>query len=153
MSTNPYQSPTGDLSSHWGEAQAGPTAAANRVSGPATALIVVSVISFVLVGLAIPFDFYLLVSGAARRLERAGIDPVARIVIRLAWDLVIFAASCYVWWGAVQMKRLLNYSHARNAAIVACIPCVGPCCLLGIPFGIWALNVLGRPEVYNSFES
>src|SRR4029453_6682758 len=119
-------------SSHWGNAQAERALAASKVAGPATALIVVSVISVVLLGLAIPFDFYLLVRGAAQRLERAGIDPVTRIVVRFVWDLVIFAASCYVWWGAVQMKRLMNYSHARNAAIVACIPCVGPCCLLGI---------------------
>ena len=27
---------------------------------------------------------------------------------------------------------------------IACIPCLGPCCLLGIPFGIWAFIVLTR---------
>jgi hypothetical protein len=153
MSINPYESPATPGINPLGDRQSERAFAANKVSAPAQALMIVSGISIVLVGLAIPFDLFLLVSGAAQRLERAGIDPSIRIAIRLVWDLVIFAASCYVCWGAVQMKGLVNYSHARNAAIVACVPCVGPCCLIGIPFGIWALNVLGRSDVQNSFQS
>ena len=36
------------------------------------------------------------------------------------------------------MRNLKNYGQARAAAVVAMIPLLGPCCLLGIPFGIWA---------------
>jgi hypothetical protein len=127
--------------------------AMNVVSGPATALIVVSIISIVLLALAIPFDLFLLVSGMARRLQRPGIDPVTRIAIRLLWDVIIMGASCYVCWGGLQMKRLANFSHARAAAIVACIPCVGPCCVLGLPCGVWALTVLGKPGIEGAFKS
>jgi len=127
--------------------------ATNLVAGPAKALRIVSVISIAMLVFAFPFDFDLLMSDQPQRPDKRGIDPTTQTTVRLIWDLVIFAASWYVWWGASQMKGLLNYSHSRNAAIVACIPCVGPCCLLGIPFGIWALNILGRPEVYNAFDS
>jgi hypothetical protein len=38
------------------------------------------------------------------------------------------------------------------AAIVALIPCFSPCCLIGLPIGIWALVVLSKPEVKSQFE-
>ena len=37
------------------------------------------------------------------------------------------------------------------AAIIAMIPCHG-CCILGLPFGIWALVVLSAPEVKAAFH-
>lgn len=40
----------------------------------------------------------------------------------------------------------------RPAAILAMIPCVSPCCLLGLPLGIWALIVLLKPEVKAAFQ-
>ncbi len=54
--------------------------------------------------------------------------------------------------GAVKMKNLQSYGLAMTASILAMIPCVSPCCLLGLPFGIWALVVLGRPEVKSAFH-
>jgi hypothetical protein len=75
------------------------------------------------------------------------------VVVRLVWGCAIFVASGYVFFGALQMKGLVHYTHAKTAAIVACIPCLGPCCLLGIPFGAWALVVLGKPVVQKSFET
>jgi hypothetical protein len=46
----------------------------------------------------------------------------------------------------VQMLRLRGYVWAAAAAIVAMVPW-SPAWLLGLPFGIWACIVLGRPEV------
>src|SRR5262245_4034944 len=126
--------------------------AEQAVSGPAISLIVVSIISIGLLVLAIPFDLFLLVTGAAEPLRRPPGHSV-RVAVRLAWDCVIFGASCYVLYGAYLMKQLSSLGHAKAAAIVACIPCVGPCCLLGIPFGAWALTVLGQEEVAKSFDS
>jgi hypothetical protein len=33
------------------------------------------------------------------------------------------------------------------------IPCISPCCLLGLPIGIWALVVLLKPEVKAAFTA
>jgi hypothetical protein len=52
--------------------------------------------------------------------------------------------------GAALMLRLRAYPWAATAAIVAMIPW-SPAWLLGLPFGIWACNVLGRPEVTGEF--
>jgi hypothetical protein len=150
MSTNPYESPA----SSFGSPGSNPyELATQRVSAPATALMIVAGICIALLVVTLPFDIFLLVSGHAERLDRRGIDPTTKVMIRLLWGCLLLAASSYVFWGALQMKRLTNYGHARFAATIACVPCVGPCCLLGIPFGAWALSVLGQPEVSQSFKS
>jgi hypothetical protein len=50
------------------------------------------------------------------------------------------------------MQKLSNHGLAMAAAIVAMIPCFSPCCLLGLPFGIWALVMLNKPEVRSQFS-
>jgi hypothetical protein len=49
------------------------------------------------------------------------------------------------------MQSLRSYGFAFAAAILAMIPCLTPCCVLGLPFGIWALVVLNKPEVKSQF--
>jgi hypothetical protein len=149
MSTNPYES----FSRQIEDQRSQRSDALRVVAGPAIGLMVVSGVCIGLLFLAIPFDVFLLASGAAQRLNRRAIDPTVSVAIRLAWGCILFAVSCYVFWGALQMKRLVNFSHAKSAAVIACVPCLGPCCLLGIPFGAWGLTVLGQPEVWKSFKN
>ena len=52
--------------------------------------------------------------------------------------------------GAVSMLRLRGYPWAGAAAILATIPW-SPSWLLGLPFGIWTIIVLGKPEVAEAF--
>lgn len=59
--------------------------------------------------------------------------------------------SALVFFGALQMKNLRNYGMALAAAIIACVPCVGSCCCIGIPVGIWAIIVLRKPHVRAAF--
>ena len=153
MSSNPYQPPQTDFSqrAEWGRSHQ--LAAQQRVSAPAIGLMVVSLLSIGSLVLSLGFDVFLLASGLAAEIETHGIDPTFRVVVRMCWGLAILAASSYSLWGAIQMKQLRNYQQARSAAIVAAIPCLGPCCLLGIPFGIWSLNVLSAPDVQSAFES
>jgi hypothetical protein len=51
----------------------------------------------------------------------------------------------------MKMQKLENHQLAFTASILAMIPCVSPCCFLGLPFGIWALVVLNKPEVKSQF--
>jgi hypothetical protein len=74
----------------------------------------------------------------------------------LFWPLLIAAgpligtlASVQIV-GAVMLRRLRFYPCAATAAILATIPwSLG--WLIGLPFGIWAIIVLGRPEVVEVF--
>jgi hypothetical protein len=65
--------------------------------------------------------------------------------------LATLVISAIVLFGALKMMRLQSFGWAMAAAILAVIPCLSPCCCLGIPFGIWALVVLSKPEVKAAF--
>ena len=78
-------------------------------------------------------------------------DQTTRVVMILVMFLIMG------WWllvllAAVQMKGLRSFGFAMTGAILAMIPC-NVCCLLGLPFGIWALVVLNRPDVKSAFVS
>jgi hypothetical protein len=62
------------------------------------------------------------------------------------------AMSVLVLIGALRMHALRSYSLALVASILAMVPCVTPCCVIGLPFGIWALVVLNKPEVRSQFS-
>ena len=61
------------------------------------------------------------------------------------------AISVLIWIGAGKMQELKSYEFAFVAAVLAMIPCLTPCCFLGLPFGIWALVVLLKREVKSQF--
>jgi len=61
--------------------------------------------------------------------------------------------SAFVFFGALKMKNLQSYGVAMAAAIVACLPCCGPCFgCFSIPLGIWSLIVLNQAHVKQSFR-
>ena len=53
--------------------------------------------------------------------------------------------------GALYMRRLSGYAMSMIAAIVSLVPIATGCLCTGIPFGIWALVVLVRPEIKAAF--
>ncbi|MFL5346069.1 MAG: hypothetical protein ACJ8AT_14870 [Hyalangium sp.] len=55
-------------------------------------------------------------------------------------------------FGGLKMKNLESYGLAMAASIIAVIPCIGSCCCIGIPVGIWSLIVLNKPEVKAGFR-
>lgn len=128
---------------------------ASEVKAPAIALIVVSAIALAggLFGLAV--DVLLLLSGAIGQLEEVNTGPVSRytiVVVRTIWGIALLCASSFVLYGAIKMIKRKSYGTAKTATIVAMIPLLGPCCLLGIPFGIWGFVVLNRQHVRQSFR-
>ena len=66
--------------------------------------------------------------------------------------LISLAVGAFILVGAYRMMKLRSYGLAVAASIIAMIPCVSPCCCLGLPFGIWALVVLARPAVKSAFQ-
>ncbi|MCS7089487.1 MAG: DUF4339 domain-containing protein [Verrucomicrobiota bacterium] len=82
---------------------------------------------------------------------------LAEAVSRLSSSLGIMSAvlglgvAALVAYGAVEMMKLRSFGWAMAASILAIVPCTSPCCLLGVPIGIWALMVLYRPEVQVAF--
>jgi predicted Zn finger-like uncharacterized protein len=121
-------------------------AARSRVSGPATALTVTGGLALALSLVSLCLQFVITANGrgpADARAERL-LGGVIGAVLGIAWGL-------FVVLGARKMKNLESYGMAMAGTIVAMLPCNG-CCLLGLPFGIWALVVLSDAEVKAAFR-
>jgi hypothetical protein len=149
---NPYQSPV--------QYDGGPgyplnAMATSRVAGPATALMVTAGLGIATQALAVLAHIAQI--GLQPQMHgRGGPDAIMLTAIHSGVGLLSAAVGIIVGLvilvGATKMKNLENYAFAMAAAIVAMIPCISPCCILGLPFGIWALVVLSDPMVKAAFR-
>jgi len=130
-------------------------AALRAVSPPAAALQVVS-------GISIAFNilFLLLVAvGVAMPLAAGGPGPnnqadqvgmAVQVISGFGGRIFALVLCILIAIGATKMKRLESRSWAMAASIMAITPCTG-CCILTMPFGIWALVVISKPDVKDHF--
>ena len=133
------------------------SSAAAQVKGPAIALIVTASLGIL---------YYLfngvvtLVTGGAmfQRELPSNIPPEFRSIIQGMQgpfagviSLGVAALNAFVLFGAIKMLRLQSYGLVMAACIVAMLPCQC-CCVMGLPFGIWALVVLSRQDVKGAFH-
>ncbi len=154
---NPFQSPTQaggplpldmQMGGDWYQY------ALNRVAGPAIALIVTGALGGLMNFVGIILNVFNVVVGQGFRGGNVHGDPALAMfsgVGGIVGGIVGLIMALLVIAGAIKMKNLSSYGLAMTAAIVAVIPCVSPCCLLGLPFGIWALVVLNEENVKAAF--
>lgn len=147
MSTNPYSSPQFSSPRQ-------PGSAADALRGPAIALLMVSGLFIVLLVGGLSIDGYLFASGALE--GRVTANPLVKtkeqeVAVRMVFGGLLIGLHLFVLYGAVSMLRLKNRGAAYAAAIISVIPCCSGCYIVGIPFGIWALIVLNKPEVRDRF--
>ena len=129
---------------------------AQLVQGPGIFLIIVGALGFAL------HIFSLLahvVGWTLARQPSTGNPELDRVMTFLsggagvAIDLLLLGLSALIGFGGLRMIKLKNYGLCIAASVIALVPCLSPCCCLGLPAGIWALIVLSRPEVKAAFES
>jgi len=148
-SDNPYQSPQSYSEAGKQLPPGGVLAYASaRVSGPATGLIALGILGLALqaAGLAFQvFGFWI----AAGKPFNAPFETAAA----LASGGIGLVTSGLLLWGGLRMKSLRTYPLALTTSIVAVVPCFSPCCLVGIPLGIWSLVVLSDGWVKAGFEA
>jgi hypothetical protein len=148
-----------------------PGMAASKVSGPATALIVVGVINILLALYGVVSNVMALGGGAAQmeaqfdaqqmeQLEQQGFDPqmMAKMfqaggAVGIVFNLIAIVAAVVIIMGGLKMKNLQSRGLAMTASILAMIPCISACCLIGLPIGIWSVVTLNDPNVKASFTS
>lgn len=70
----------------------------------------------------------------------------------IASALVGILVAVFIIYVSLKMKDLKQWGLCVTASILAMIPCISPCCIVGLPIGIWCLVVLMRPEVKNAFS-
>ncbi len=131
--------------------------ALSRVSGPANGLMAVGIIGIILCVLNAAGGIANIGGAAAGGGGARGRGGPAFIAGNAAGNVVGsvigLATSIVVIIGAQKMKNLESYGLAKTAAIIAIIPCISPCCILGIIFGIQALNALNDPQVKVAFDT
>jgi hypothetical protein len=149
---NPYLPPqsAGNL---WQPTESSREAAQAQVRGPAICLLVTSVLWMLGLVAAIGFDIFLVTSGMAEDMRPGRVfDKQTEVTVRGVGSLVLLGLQGVTVAGAVSMMQLKRPGLAKASAILAVIPCCSACYVLGIPFGIWALVVLNRPEVSSHFS-
>jgi hypothetical protein len=129
--------------------------AQSKVAGPAIGLIVTAGIGIALQALGILFRLlgmsFLGSALADRQRDMALAFMSGGVGIFLGFLGIL--VGIVILLGALRMKALENYGFAMTATILAMIPCISPCCLLGLPIGIWALVVLLDQNVKSAFRS
>jgi hypothetical protein len=58
----------------------------------------------------------------------------------------------FLIYASLEMRKLSQWGLAVGAGVVAMLPCISPCCLIGLPVGIWSLVVLTKPEIKAAFH-
>ena len=150
--SNMYGSP-GDhdpRSEAWGQRE---RVVAGEVKGPAIALMIAAGLSI----LTALYLFGVALKGALDPDLSATVEDEQDAAISFAFTLVtscfFSAVASFVLFGAIQMFRLKNHRLAQVASIVAMIPCISPCCVLSLPFGLWSILVLNKTDVRRAFKS
>ena len=125
-----------------------------RVNAPAIALMVMGIVG----GLWALLVLMLNVLGAGLGTmvaEESGQDALEMMfsgAIGIGFSLIGVVLALLIVWGAIKMKQLQSWGAAVTASIIAMIPCISPCCLLGLPIGIWCLVVLFDSSVKSAFR-
>ncbi len=128
--------------------------AGDEVNGPGIALIVLGAINIVLaLG-----RMALMVTGFGMSAFQSGSNEMEKAVLAFfgTFGLAILGigliGGLVILFGGIKMRNLQSYGLCMTANIIAMIPCVSCCFVIGIPIGIWGLVVLSKPEVKNLFN-
>ncbi len=129
------------------------TVASDQVSGPSVGLLITGILGGVLslIGLISSIFETGIESLKAHRYieEYAGLaEGAAGVAICFVGLLV----AGFIIYASLKMKELTQWSLCVAASIIAMIPCISPCCIVGLPIGIWCLVVLTKPEVKTAFH-
>ena len=130
------------------------------VSGPATALMVVGIICVLAAIWGLLSNLLGLGMGAmGNRGGGQGMPPqmeqwmqMTQGGVGIFFSVLGLAISAFIIFASTKMKKLESYGMVMTATIVSMVPCISPCCCVGLPIGIWVLIVLCKPEVKSAFH-
>jgi hypothetical protein len=151
--TAPFPSPSASAAPVPVFEETGRILALQQVSGPAVGLMVTAAPGFVgsLLFLVISF-----VGNTINSMQGGGAaampwNQLFTGSVGVATRIISILVCVFIFYGALKMRKLENHGLCMAASIVAMIPCLSPCCLLGLPIGIWAVVILSKPEIKQYF--
>lgn len=135
---NPYQAPS--LASE--HLTPGAVWAAQEANTPALIIMILAGIDLALSALA---GVTLLLFGALAPAQ--AVQGLPEIGVNLVTAVISLVVNSVIILGMLNMRQLTNYSLAMTASVLALLPCFH-CCLIKLPFAIWALIVLSKIRPY-----
>ncbi|HUU52485.1 MAG TPA: hypothetical protein VMW92_05620 [Candidatus Heimdallarchaeota archaeon] len=124
-----------------------------QISGPSTALLITGIIGAIF---SVATFFSLIIGAGLSTFWREDIPDVYREIWEgaagMGSSFVGILVAGFIIYAALKMKELNQWGLAMAASILAMIPCISPCCIIGLPIGIWCLVVLTKPEVKAAFH-
>lgn len=159
----------------------GREAALRKVRGPGIALAAVGVLNLGMALLAIVLNVFTrsdegelseMVRNVEDELRKAGVDKQVRdmVVHALEWSssggpvlsialpLLNMLVGAFIAYAGVRMMTLRGRTPALFAAVISMLPCLTPClgccpcCVIGIPVGVWVIMTLQRADVFDQFR-
>ena len=121
---------------------------AGRVSAPAIGLMVTGGLSVLT---TLVFMAMMAVGGAATFADPEMRDALPGIGVFMAVSIVALILEVAIIFAGLQMRNLRSWWLSMIGSILAMLPCL-PCCLLGLPIGIWAVIVLIDEDVKRAFD-
>lgn len=78
------------------------------------------------------------------------------IIGMLVRNLLSLAVSCFaslvVAFAGLRLRGARSSGVVYVGSVLAMLPCVGPCCCLGLPIGIWAIVTMQDEQVKAAFS-
>lgn len=125
----------------------------NRLKVPAIGLIITGILNFIWGILSIISNIYQYTNQQGVYADiNAGVPFYVGVVIGIGLVVVNMIIAPIIIFGGIKMLKGQSYGLAKASAIAAFIPLISCCFISGIPFGIWALVVLLKPEVKAYFN-
>ena len=78
-------------------------------------------------------------------------DEEAETIAAIVVGVLGLLQSLMMLLGAVSLRRQRRFALAMTGAVLALVPNL--CCFVTVPFGVWAVVLLGRPDVRAAFAA
>lgn len=132
-----------------------PVDVAGKVKGPAIFMMVAMGIGIAWALLNVVLNILgtgLVAADAANAGDEAAMVNMMSGTVAVIFGLISIAVGGFVIFACTKMMKLESWGLALTAMILGLLPCVSPCCLLGLGAGIWGLVVLNDANVKASFR-
>jgi hypothetical protein len=126
-----------------------------KVNGPGIALMVVGILSLVTNLLNGIYQVILLL-GQTAMMEMSP-EGILMLLTQGGWSIIQaaigFCTAFAVIYAGTCLRATKSSGMVYAGSILAMIPCcIGCCCIVGLPAGIWALVVMQDEKVKQAFE-
>ena len=125
----------------------------SRLSGPATGLLVTGIVGGVISLTSLITGFFS--AGLIPYMDdefSEKMEGMFQASYMTASSLVGILIAAFLIYVSTKMREPSQYGLCIAASVLAMVPCVSPCCIIGLPIGIWCLVVLTKPEIKAAFQ-